>query len=142
MTDAAIGWGAEFHLHNGTALTELDEIIAISTPNTEVATVEATHFKSAGKYREYITGLKDAGEGTLTMNYVPGSATDDIVQEAKDSGETRAYKIVIPDGAFGWEITGSCIVTGYTRNVPMDDKMTAEVTVRFTGQATEAAASS
>lgn len=140
MTDAAIGYGAEFWLHNGTALTELAEIIAISTPNTEVATVEATHFKSAGKFREYISGLKDAGEGTFTMNYVPGSPTDDLVQAARDAGEARAYKIVIPDGAFGWEITGSCIVTGYTRNVVMDDRMTAEMTVRFTGASTEAAA--
>lgn len=140
MTEAAIGWGAEFWLNDGTTLVELAEIIAITPPNTEIATVEATHFKSAGKYREYISGLKDAGEGTFTMNYLPGSPTDEIVQEAKESGETRPYKIVIPDGAFGWEISGNCIVKSYTRSVPIDDRMTAELTIQFTGDRTEAAA--
>ena len=44
------------------------------------------------------------------MNYVPGSATDLLIQAALTDGVTRAYKIVIPDGAFGWEIDGDCIV--------------------------------
>lgn len=75
------------------------------------------------------------------MNYVPGSATDVIIRAALADGVTRSYKIVLPDGDAGWEIEGDCIVRGYERNVPIDDRMTATLTIRFTGASTEAAGS-
>lgn len=141
MTTAArIGLGTEFWLDNAAStLTELGEILSVSTPNSTTEEVEATHMKSPDRRREYISGLIDDGEGTFEMNYVAGSATDILIRAAISDGVTRDYKIVLPDGANGWEITGSCIVRGYERNVPIDDRMTATLTVRFTGAPTEAA---
>lgn len=142
MTDAAIGWGAELHLHDGAtpgALVELEEITAITPPNPQTEDVEATHFKSPNRRREYIAGLIEDGEGTFEMNYVPGSATDILIRAAQASGEARAYKLVIPDGSATWEITGDLIVKGYERSVPIDDRMTATMSVRFTGASSEAA---
>lgn len=140
MTEAAIGYGAEFHLATALGvLTELGEITAVSLPNPQVSDVEATHFKSAGRRREYITGLIEDGEGTFEMNYVPGSPTDVICRAALDDGAVRDYMVVLPDGTGTWEVTGQCIVKGYERNVPIDDRMTATLTVRFTGASTEAA---
>lgn len=139
MTNARIGWGAEFWLDNASdVLTQLDEILSVTPPQSVVEDVEATHMASANRRREWIAGLIDDGEGTFEMNYVPGSATDILIRAALDDGETRDYKIVIPDGSTGWEITGDCVVKGYERNVPIDDRMTATLTVRFSGSATEA----
>lgn len=139
MTDAQIGWGAEFHLDDASSvLTELGEITAISLPNPVVADVEATHFKSPNRRREYIAGLIEDGEGTFEMNYDPNSASDVILRAAIADGVARSYKIVIPDTAADWQITGECIVKSYERNVPIDDRMTATFTVRFTGASTEA----
>lgn len=141
MTDALIGWSAEFWLESdGGTLTELAEITAVTPPNSQTADVEATHMKSPNRRREYIAGLIDDGEGTFEMNYVPGSATDALIQQAQTEGDSRNYKIVIPDGAFGWKIEGVCIIKGYERNVPIDDRMTATLTIRFSGAADEAAA--
>lgn len=140
MADVTIGWGAAFHLDNSTGvLTELGEITGISLPNPQVADVEATHFKSPNRRREYVAGLIEDGEGTFEMNYNPGSASDALIREALTAGTVRDYKIVVPDGSGTWEITGSCVVKGYERNVPIDDRMTASLTVRFTGASTEAA---
>jgi predicted secreted protein len=140
-TNASIGWGAEFHLANASAvLTELGEITGISLPNPQVAEVEATHFKSPNRRREYISGLIEDGEGTFEMNYDPGSATDTLIRAALADGDARDYMIVVPDGDGAWEITGQCVVRGYERMVPIDDRMTASLTVRFTGATTEAAA--
>lgn len=137
MTDAAIGYGATFSLHNGTSLVELEEVFSITPPNPQSAQVEATHYKSSGRTREYITGLIDLGEGTIEMNYVPGSPSDVLLRAAVAAGNARDYKIVIPDSPSNWQAIGKCIVTGYERSLPVDDRMTVTVTVRFTGAATE-----
>lgn len=140
MTTALIGYGTEFWLDNASGvLTQLDEILSVTPPNPQVDDVEATHMLSPNRRREYIAGLIEDGEGTFEMNYVPGSATDVIIRAALADGVTRSYKIVLPDGDAGWEIEGDCIVRGYERNVPIDDRMTATLTIRFTGASTEAA---
>jgi len=140
MADVTIGWGAQFWLDNDSgALTKLAEITAITLPNPQVSDVEATHFESPGRRREYISGLIEDGEGTFEMNYNPGSATDEIIRDAMSDGVARSYKIVVPDGEDTWEVTGECIVKGYERAVPIDDRMTATLTIRFTGASTEAA---
>ena len=143
MTSALIGWSTQFWLDNASGvLTELAEILAVTPPNPQVDDVEATHFKSPNRRREYIAGLIEDGEGTFEMNYVPGSATDILIRAAIADGVARSYKIAIPDGDAGlWEITGECIVKGYERNIPIDDRMTATLTVRFTGAVSEAEAS-
>jgi predicted secreted protein len=145
MTTAKIGWGTQFWLDNASGvLTELAEILSVTLPNPQVDDVEATHFKSPNRRREYIAGLIEDGEGTFEMNYIPGSATDIICRAAINDGVARSYRIAIPDGdadAFLWNVTGECIVKGYERNIPIDDRMTATLTVRFTGAVTEAEAS-
>jgi len=139
MTTALIGWSAEFWLDNAAGtLTELAEITAITLPNPQVEDVEATHFASPNRRREYIAGLIEDGEGTFEMNYAPGSATDVICRAAVADGVVRDYRIILPDGDTGWQIDGDLIVKGYERNVPIDDRMTATLTVRFTGASTEA----
>jgi predicted secreted protein len=140
-TDARIGLGTEFWLEDtaGGTLTNLGEILSVPSPAITVDEVEATHMASPGGYREYIAGLKDGGSGDITMNYVPGSATDVIIRAALTDREARGYKIVIPDGATGWEVTGDLVVLGYSKDIPIDDRMVATVSVRFSGEPTEAA---
>lgn len=141
-TEAQIGLGTEFWLDNNAGtpvLTKLGEIISVTPPNPQTAEVEATHMGSPNRRREYIAGLIEDGEGTFEMNYVPGSATDVLIRAAQASGLAKNYKIVIPDGAGTWEVTGQCIVRGYSRSLPIDNRMTATLTVRFTGASTEAA---
>lgn len=138
-TSVKIGWGATFSIHNGTALELVGELTAISIPSSETAEVEATHFSSPDRRREYVAGLIDDGEGTFEMNLVPGSTSDVTIRAAQSAGATRTYEIVIPKPTGTWKISGSLIVRRYERNVPIDDKMTATLTVRFTGAVTEVA---
>jgi predicted secreted protein len=142
MTAAKTGWGGEFHLHNGTTLTELVEVVSFTLPTPTNETVEATHLKSPNRRREYISGMIEDGELEVVLNYVPGSATDVLIADAANDGDARAFMAVIPRNVANWEITGTCIVTGYDRgSVEADGKMEATVTVRITGATTEAAAS-
>ena len=138
-TNAKIGSGATVKMGNPSTLLLLGETTAISLPNPQTAEVEATHFGSPNRRREYIAGLIDDGEGTFEMNLDPGSTIDAAIRTALNDGLTRPYEILIPNAAGpGWKVTGNWIVKGYQRNVPIDDKMTATMSVRFTGASTEA----
>lgn len=142
MTAAKTGYGGEFHLANDTdILTELVEVVSFTLPNGETETVEATHLKSPNRRREYIAGMIDDGELEVVLNYVPGSATDVLILDALQSGDSREYMAVIPRETSNWEITGTCVVTGYDRgSVEADGKMEATLTIRLSGGSTEAAA--
>lgn len=137
MTSARIGHGTQFWLDDASdTLTKLSEVTGITTPNFQRDDVEATHFESAGGVREYIGGLVDPGEGEFEFNLVPGGATDLLLQAALDDGVTRDFEIILPDGSFGQKFAGDLIVKGMDRDVPIDDKMMATVTARFTGAVT------
>lgn len=137
-TNAKIGWGATVKMGNPSTLAALGEIIAVSLPNSQQAEVEATHFGSPNRRREFIAGLIDDGEGTFEMNLDPGSTTDAAIRTALTDGIARPYEIQIPTTSGTWKVTGNWIVRGYERRIPIDDRMTAVLTVRFTGAATEA----
>src|SRR3990167_1671588 len=96
MTNARIGYGAEFWLENNSAvLTQLDEVISVTPPNSQTADVDATHMLSPNRRREWIAGLIDDGEGVFEMNLVPGSTSDLLIQQAQTEGDERNYRIVI-----------------------------------------------
>lgn len=136
-TDARIGSGARFWLANATGvLTECEEMITIPDIDQQDDEIEATHFKSEG-YKEYINGLTDSGTGDFGFNLVPGGPTDLLIAEAKASKEARDWKLVIPDGEFGYQFTGKMIVRGYKRTVPINDRMTGTLTARFSGKVEE-----
>lgn len=137
-TQAKIGWGSEFHLDNDAGVsTEIAEILTVMPPSSSADTVEVTHMKSPERFREYIAGLKDGSEADITMNLAPGSASDLLCMAA--IGERRDCKIVIPTTTGTWESNAVVIVTNYQRETPIDDRMTATLSVKFTGPSTEAA---
>lgn len=137
MTEARIGAGSRFWLANASGtLTKLDELTAIPDMSQVDDEIEATSFDSEG-FKEYINGLTDSGTGDFVFNLVPGSATDTLIAEAKAAKEARDFRVVIPDGAFGFSFTGQVIVRGYSRGIPINDRMTGTMTVRFSGKITE-----
>ena len=141
MSDALIGWGAMVEFHNGTSLIELQEVVSFPLPDDEADDVEVTHLKSAGKRREYISGLIDGGTVDVELNYVPGSATDALIRAQKALGLVRTIVFTIPDGDTGWEITTSAFIKGYARGpIEAGGKLNSVVRFRITGAQTEAAA--
>lgn len=132
-TAVGIGLGSEFWLDNASGvLTQLDELLSVTPPNPQIEEVEATHMGSTA--REYIAGLQDFGEGTFSFNFIPHNATDVLIRAALADRVTRSFKIVLPIASGSTqEITGECIVKGWVPTDPIDDRMTSELTVRFTG---------
>jgi predicted secreted protein len=144
MSEAQIGYGTRFFMAataDASALTKLAEITSVTPPEESVAEVEVTHYESPGRTREFIAGLADAGSTTIEMNWIPGSDTDTLLSEARADRAVRTMRIVTPGGD-GVQFTFPAYVSGYTRSLPLDDRMTASVTLRIAGQVVEAAAAS
>lgn len=142
-SEARIGWGTGFFLEDEPAgdLIEIDEVVEVPFGDEVADDVEVTHMKSPGRRKEYIRGLIEAGEGTLTINYIPGSPTDTLLRNAQQDGLTRAYRSILPDelGEPDWQIDGFLYVKSRGRAVSVGDKMQMTVGVRFTGGIEEAA---
>ncbi|MFS0736933.1 phage tail tube protein [Sphingomonas sp. 1P06PA] len=141
MSDAKIGYGGQFWIHNGTALTKIAEVTSISLPNEQVDDVEVTHLESPNRTREYIAGMIDPGEITIEMNYIAGSASDDLISEAKADAVAVAMKIVVPATGGDQQFTFNGIIKGYERSgLVADEAQMATLTVRIAGAVTQAAA--
>lgn len=136
MATGLIGYGTRFYMGATVAavsLTKLANVTSVSLPNEQVAEVEVTHYESPGRTREFIPGLNDAGEITVEMNFLPGSATDTMLVAAKADGGIRTMRMVTPEDDDQQMYTFPGFVKGYERGVPIDDRMTATVTIRVAG---------
>lgn len=137
-TQAGIGYGTTVEIEDETLSSPpvyvvLEEIFGVTPPNQQTEQVEATHNTSPDRTREFITGLIDPGECSFEMNFIPGSATDQRLQELKTSGARRDCRVTYPNDVT-WEF--SAAVTGYEPSTPTDDRMTVTVTLRVSGPTT------
>ncbi|KQN91552.1 hypothetical protein ASE90_01735 [Sphingomonas sp. Leaf67] len=140
-SEALTGYGTEFWLGDAAmVLEELDEVTEIPFAEETADDVEVTHFKSPKKRKEYKAGMIEPGEGTITLNYIPGSDTDKLIRAAHNDGKVRPYRAIVPASAdTSWVIDGFLIVKSRGRAVPIGDRMTQSVNVRFTGATEEKA---
>lgn len=136
-TDVETGNGSTFKLADGAAvLTELGEITGVMPiPAGEAPLIDASHFKSVD-FMDYIQGpLADGEEADLTMNWIPGSATDTLCLAAK--GKTRAFEITLPVDGDNYVIAGTLLVRDYKRTNPNTEKREGTLRVKWVGSTTE-----
>lgn len=109
------------------------KINSISGPSMSRDTIDTTTLGSTGGFREFITGLRDGGSLTFGMNF----SKDGFQQMQTDfeSDDAVAYTIQLPD-TDQTEIGFSGLVTDFPASIPMNDKVTVDVTIKITGQIT------
>ena len=137
MTIATTGYSATVQLDNaGGSLTTIGEVITATPFGASVGTVDATHLSSPSGYREHISTLPDMGEGSVSINFDPGSATDVLVRTAIGDRLIRTFKVTYPDSS---SVSCECYVTSWEiGELAPDGKMEATMGVKFTGVPTYA----
>jgi hypothetical protein len=131
-TEARIGYGTVLEIALASAPTDftyIRETYNATPPSDKDDQVDATHFQSPNRYREFIPGLTDAGEASVEMNYVPGSATDRFLNSVK--GKRLIARLTFPNGV---QIIFMASRASYERSAPNDDKMTATLTLKVSGE--------
>jgi hypothetical protein len=132
-TNAAIGYGSAFAVGDGGSpevFTDLGEIITITGPAPVRETVDATHMASPNRYREHIAGLIDGGEVSVEMNYLPGGATEILLNACLEQVLPRNYRITTANTE-ALAFSGFC--TSRSAAIPLDDKMTLSATFKVSG---------
>jgi hypothetical protein len=131
-TEASIGYGIVLEIALASApstRTYIAELTSATPPSDEDDQVDATSMQSPNRYREYIDGLTDGGEASFDMNYVPGSPTDRFLMSIK--GKKLVSYLTFPNGV-------TCIFTcrrqTYEKDTPLDDKMSATLTLKVSGE--------
>ena len=132
-SNAIAGVGTSFRKWSGGVWVPIAEITSISGPTMTRDFIDVTSLDSTSGYREFITGFRDAGTVSLTMNFT--RATYDSMKADFESSVLQNYEIFLPDDdGTSLEFTG--LVTELPLEIPTDDKITANVTIKISGPVT------
>lgn len=133
MTNAIIGVGTEFNRWDGSEWVSIAEVKNISGPDKSREIKDATSFDSTGGYREFVSALRDSGSITITMNF-SRSGYETLNDDFEDD-DKQDYQIVLPDDdTTTFEFEG--LVTELPLEVPHDDIITCDVTIKISDSIT------
>lgn len=142
-------FGTELRMGNGDVVPgpETFAIIGgvsnISGPGFSVDTIDVTAHDSPGAFEESIASIIRQGEMTVDLNYNPTDAThsgdpagDPVgLLAALVARATKNFELEFPTTpAVVWSF--QALVTGFEPGAPYDDKLSASVTLKLTGQPT------
>jgi len=143
MTSSAVhALGTLLKIGDGATPTEtfttIAEVTDLGGPSLTLETIDVTSHSSTNGWREFIGGLLDGGEVSFTINYLPANATHDastgVIADMKNR-VVRNFTLVFPDsGTTTW--TFSALVTGFEPGEPIDSQLTADVTLKVSGEPT------
>lgn len=137
-SQALNGFGTLFKRGDGAGpevFTAIAEVVDITPPALSKDTFETTHHTSDDQYKEYLPGLRDAGEVSVTLNFLPGDTGQEGLLSDFNSNTKRNFQIVLPDaGTETWALSG--FVTGYAMTTPLNDRVTVVVTIKPSGKPT------
>jgi len=111
------------------------EIMEGSKDASSVEEIDTTHVGTTGGYRTYIPGeIIEGGSYNFTVIFDPDAGETDFV------GVSQTITITYPvpsGGSTGatWAFTG--FVSEFGQELPLDDKMTAEMKIKVAGQITQ-----
>jgi len=118
--------------------TTIAQVQTIGGPSLSQDAIDVTHHSSTNGWREFVAGLRDGGEVTFDIQYDPAGATHDagtgIINDL-ENGTLRNFQLVFPDtGSTTWSFSG--IYTAFEPSAPVDDKLSASVSIKVSGQPT------
>jgi len=109
------------------------EINSISGPNLSRGTIDVTSLDSTGGYREFIASFRDGGEVTLNCNWTLAEYSEWLEDFSVES--LVAYTIQLnntQDTIIGF----NALCTSVGMAIPLDDKVTNDVTLKISGPLT------
>ncbi len=104
--DGELGYGTKFQTGNGSSpetFTDLAFVTSITAPNLSRDSIDVSHMQSPDEWREFIAGMKDAGEVSLELNFkAGGTAFLAMLAELNtvSASATKTRRITWPTGSY------------------------------------------
>lgn len=114
-----------------TAIGELTSIGGVG--GGSASEIDVTNLSSTAK--EFILGLKDEGEVSLSLNLDTADTMQTGLRTDRDSNIARNFEMVLTDSG-PTTISFTAFVKSYNLGVAVDSQITLEITLRLTGPAT------
>ena len=131
-SQATSGYATVLQDNSSGSFASVAEVVRIVGPKKTRKFIDVTNLTSPSEAMEWIPGLLEAGSVTLTLNYLPGDATQKRIGAALDAASKLNFKIILSD-ALATTIT----FTGYYESIeptaPHDNKLSLNVTIKVTG---------
>ena len=128
-----VGYRSILAVTTTTGLTEIGYIRNISGPGVTANDVDTTTLDSSSNYRTFAAGLLDPGEVTFGLVYDPTAASHTRLARYMDTRYLATWKVMEGSSA-GTLTTFTGYIKGMGREVPMDDVITCDVTVKVSGK--------
>jgi hypothetical protein len=139
MTDKYIGYGQQIYRGDGATpevFTKIPQSKDIKPPSPKVKEVGMTNNDSPAKTEESVPGFINRGECTFKLIYdVADPIHAALLADCGDMDSKGNYRILHPDTA-GTKETFEAWVSGFDRDMPTEDGVTATVTLKVTGPST------
>lgn len=135
-TTARVGFGSKVEISTdaGANWTQISEVYGLTPPAATITNPVATHMQSPNNAAERVSGkVIDYGQTTFSINWLPGSAADTLIRGLVTGGSTFMVRKTFPNGVT-WTVSG--LLASMTPAVPLDDRMTCDVTIDVTGALT------
>jgi predicted secreted protein len=107
------------------------EISNVDGPSKSRDTIDVTSLDSTSGYREFIAGFRDGGTVALSMNFT--RATYEIMNDDFESDVIVNYEVILPDPEHT-TIEFQGLVTEVGLAIPMDDKISSDVSIKVSGR--------
>jgi hypothetical protein len=120
--------------------TTIAQLLDVEGPSLERKVIDTTNHGSPNGWMQYLPGLKDGGEVTFSILFDPDlnthGSTSGLLQWFGATNVLRNFKIVFTDAAPAttWNISG--FVSKFTPKSPVEGALTADVTIKVSGQPT------
>lgn len=137
MSQATLGYKTFLQRDDGTGnFNTIAEVIKIAGPTAKVDMKDATNMSSPLQTKEIIAGLEDPGQISFEINWVPSDPQQNGLLVDKTAKTLRNWKILFPPtfSKTSWSFAG--YVSGFNTTFPVDDRITAAVTIDISGPMT------
>lgn len=129
MTAAILGYGSLFQTWNGTGWVTLAEASAMSLPPLSKDVIDAGHESAPGEWRDVVTGLKSAGEISVSLNFIASeyqARYDDL-----NSVTFTQRRILLPDDSI---YPFNAHLVGLETGVAVGERIAATAKFKVIGQ--------
>ena len=128
------GYGCVLQVTTSSGLElPIGQVRSISGPGVDFADVDTTCMDSSSNYRTFVPGLGDPGEVTISVVYDSTSSAHARLIYHMNNRRLNTYTLFHGTTAAADADAFVAYVKGVSREIPMDDVITADYTLKLSG---------